>query len=234
MKRALLLSFLLIFALSTVFAESTLSEPVSAEHFDGEDIPLLGGTVEWPEVRGHRFGAAMQQVMLMEESMGSGFAFYDYGGKFESPADLAKNSRFDAHFISTSLTVLDRPAVFDYRFGNNALTSVRIGVPVSDEAAGSKLLRALADEITRLYGPENNVHQGEHSWNIGYGFQHYAVHQEQTSDEGFSGRILLSCTQAEQGYDQWEAGQWWVNLSIGQIYTVNASQYKAEPSYSIR
>ena len=157
MKYVLSLFLALAICSFSCLAESTLSEPAIPVDLSADDIVLLGGTAEWPEVRGHRFGSSMQQVMLKEESFGSGFVFYDYGGNFQSPADLAKNSSFDAHFLSTSLTVLDRPAVFDYRFGNNALTTVQIGIPVNDQTEGNKLLKTLADEITRLYGAEYNV-----------------------------------------------------------------------------
>lgn len=214
-----------------VFADTARGEAANVLCSDG--AVLMGGTVKWPEMRGHRFGSSMQQVMLKEESLGSGFVFYDYGGNFQSPADLAKNSRFDAHFLSTSLTVLDRPAVFDYRFGNNALTSVQIGIPVNDQTEGNGLLKTLADETTRLYGAEYNVSSGEHQWHVGYGFQRYAVHQDQAADKGFSGRILLSCTQSAVNYDQWQEGQWWVNLSISQTYCINTSDRTASPAYTI-
>lgn len=234
MKRVFLVFLCLLVFSTPAFGQSTLGEPLtSLDSLGADGVSLLGGTVEWPEVRGHRFGACMQQVMLMEESLGSGFAYYDYGGKFASPADQAAGSSFDIHFISQDLCVLGLPAVVDYRFADNALAAVRIGVPVASQEEGTELLETLTGELTCLYSPEAHVSQGEHRWLIGYGYQFYATNAQQEAAEGFSGRVLLSCTQAEQAYAQWEQGQWWVNLQIHQQYRVDSSNLTAENAYSV-
>lgn len=233
MKRILLALLFLTLAVTPVLAEGTLSEPDPADTLCSDGAVLLGGTVEWPEVRGHRFGSSMQQVMLKEESMGAGFVYFDYQGKFTSPKDQLEKSLFDTHFICDELSVLDRPAVIDYCFSGNALSTVRIGFPVEDQAEGNELLKTLADEVTRMYGPEYIAAQGEHKWYIGYGYQFFAAAQEQEEDEGFSGLVQLSCAQVGQGYGDWDKDQWWVNLSVNQRYRINTSDRTASPAYTI-
>lgn len=214
-----------------VFADTASGEAANVLCSDG--AVLMGGTVEWPEVRGHRFGSSMQQVMLKEESMGADFVYFDYWGKFTSPKDQLEKSLFDTHFICDELSVLDRPAVIDYCFSGNALSTVRIGFPVEDQAEGNELLKTLADEVTRMYGPEYIAAQGEHKWYIGYGYQFFAAAQEQEEDEGFSGLVQLSCAQVGQGYGDWDKNQWWVNLSVNQRYRINTSDRTASPAYTI-
>lgn len=233
MKRVFLLVLCFLVFSTPAFGESTLSEPLTTLDSLGADgVSLLGGTAEWPEFHGHLFGASMQQVMLMEQDCGSSFVYFDYNGCYASAADQAANCDFSIHFLTTSLTVCGRTAIVDYQFTENALAAVHIGIPVADESEGQTVLSTLADEITAVYGAENKVYQGEHSWLVGYGYQYFSAWEGQSDAEGFSGRILLSCAPSENAWDQWEQGTMMVQMSMSLSYRQNTGLSGAQYPYS--
>ena len=194
---------------------------------DVEEAPLLGGTKEWPQIRGIDFGQQLSWVLLKEESRGIIMTYDDLDGQYpwpaystmqEPPEQDVTQITMPRFFDTDAIPLFGYPGILRYEFQNGVFVKATGIVFAADPSEASAIFQTILPQIEALYGEaDKKLNERDLCWLVGWGLNQIGSLQDESGD-GYTGTLELSVDQDQKNKE------WLVILSVGTRYYYSGAE----------